>query len=145
MADPIDSVDDVDALIGPQPYRPAAVKVSLDDFALQTHAIARVLFARARLELLSGVHQGFPMSRTPNSQRLNSQAANSQTTVRMGSWKLANEQAFGGSAAWKSMSQQPRGKDLRVVQDEEIAPAQILGDARKGCVFDLSALSIEHE
>ncbi len=61
------------------------------------------------------------------------------------SWELAKQEAFDSSPARKATSQQPRGKDFRIVQNEKIAWAQAVRDARKHGVLDLTAVPAQHQ
>jgi hypothetical protein len=58
---------------------------------------------------------------------------------------LAKQKALDSASAWQPMPEQPRGKDSCIVQNEKIASAQIVHDVRKRRVFDLPAVSPQHE
>ena len=164
VADPIDRLDDVDASVGPQAYRPAALKVSGEDLAVQPCAEAFEHDPGPRLQLLAGMHQCFPPHRHPSATLLNSRLLNTQLPAsrhppgclvanggchvgRPESWsrELANQQAFNSPAAWKAMPQQARRKHFRIVQNQKIAVAQVLGKVREDRVLDLPAVSMQHQ
>ena len=63
----------------------------------------------------------------------------------MRSWELAYQQAFDGAASGQPPSEQPRGEDLGVVEDQQIAWLEEIREPREGCVFEASRLAVEHE
>ena len=97
----------------PQPDRAPSVEMAREHLAVQ-HAAPSPLehHARARLQLLTRVHQRVPLFGARRS------AADGTAG--------AHEQALDGAAARHATAEQPRRKHARVVDDEQIAGAQVV-------------------
>ena len=59
--------------------------------------------------------------------------------------QFAKQQTLDGAAAWNSMPHEPRRKHARVVDDEQIAGAQVIGQPRERRVLDGTRLPRQHQ
>ena len=91
--------------------RSTAEKVAMEHLALESQTITLEHHLRTGLELLTRMHEGFPLLGIPDARWPDSQAPDQQT--------------LDGAAAWHPVSEQPRGEDTRVVQHQEVAPAKM--------------------
>jgi hypothetical protein len=59
--------------------------------------------------------------------------------------QFAQQQAFDGAAAGDSMSNEARGEHTCVIDDEQVAGAQVIAYARERGVLDRAALTREDQ
>jgi hypothetical protein len=141
VSDALDGVHEIDAGFGPQPHNAPAVKVLRHDLAMDSDTRTREEHACSRFQLLTRMDERLPFSGTPNSQISNSQLA----ACEVGSWDVAKKQTFDSPSTRDALTEQPRGKDSRIVQHEQIASAQVLAESRKLRVLDLAGVPAQDE
>ena len=124
MPDRVDHRVDVSAGVAPQADGPATVKVLLEHLGTELESITPEDDPGPGMQLLPRVHQGLP-------------------SIGL---QAPDQQALDGAARRIAASEQPRGKHLGIVDDEEVAPAEKVGKgAHAGVGDDGAGRAIEDE
>ena len=123
MTDVVDCVLDARAALGPQPYRAPAVEMAIQNFAVQHLPRALEDHFRSGLKLLTRMHERIPFL----------------------IFEVREEQAFDGAAARHARAEQTSRKHFRIVDDEQIALAEVLRQAGHMCVRQMPGAFIENE
>ena len=123
MTDVIDCVLDAPAALGPQPYRAPAVEVAIQNFAVQHVPRALEDHFRSGSKLLTRMHERIPFL----------------------VFEVRKEQTFDGAAAWDARAEQTSRKHFRIVDDEKIALAEVVGQAGHMCVRQIPGAFVENE
>src|SRR5688572_22457344 len=110
----------------------------LEDLSHQAGPVTLEAHPRTRFELLARVHQRFPHLGAATSRlgMPNSQCANFQAP---------NQKTFDGAAAGHTMAKQPRREHTRVIDDEQVASAQMRWQLIEGGVLRLFRRAVEHD
>src|SRR6185436_6364725 len=119
----LDRCADAAGIVGPQTDRPPPIEVTREDLAVQRRTIALEDDARSRSQLLTRMHQRFPIP----------------------CWKTAKQQTLDGTPGWYAAAEQSRGKHACVVDDEQIARLQVLDEMRERRVLEANLVTMKDE
>ena len=60
-------------------------------------------------------------------------------------WHSSEEQDFYCTPAWNAMAEQARGKNLRVVEHQQVAAVKMVREVGERGVLETAGLAVEHE
>ena len=142
MSDPLDGRRDVDVSIGPQPDRPASMKMVGEDFAMKACAITFEKHAGARFELLPRMHQRVPQLGGLKASGYRRAASGYRRGVGL-QWR--QQKTLNGAAARRAVAEEPSWKDFRVVHDQQVPTPEIVTKLAKRREFRGAGVAMQDE
>ena len=124
MADGVNRISRIRAIVSPQANRPAAVEVHPHDFRIQAVLAGSEQHPRTFPKSLARMHEGHPFIAVPG---------------------RAHEEAFRRPATGQALTDEPRRKDARVVDHEQVAGPQQRRQVGELVMPHISARAVECE
>jgi hypothetical protein len=124
VTDFVNHIFDCRTVLRPEAYRAATVIVTFEHFSVKHMPTPAKGHPRAWLQLLAGMHQGIPLPF---------------------GFVIRQQQALDGAATRYAGTEQARGKYLRVIDDEQVAVPEELGELSHTRVFHATRVSMEDE
>ena len=132
MADAIDSIRKSAWMGGSEPDRPSSLEMHRENFAFDGDLSAFEYDARTRFQLLAGVNEAIPEFAI----RIREESGIRRLAVQ--------QQTLHDAATGNPTTQKSRGKDARIVENQQIARDEIAVEVGERDMFDRAA-AVKHQ